>query len=164
MLLRRRLVGVVTALALALGQVGLCAGWSPSPEARKACCSRGSCPMHENDLANDAAGAHGISAHRGLDQSEADRCCGLSEQRDDPAPSAAGITPIVPLALLTTPVTLVVELDAARRDNRVPRRAAAGPRPLLLSVLLGEPTPVVVCPPASPELRVFDRAGHTAGT
>lgn len=136
MLLRRRLVGVVTALALALGQVGLCAGWSPSPEARQACCSRGSCPMHENDPAHDATGAHGTSAHSGVDQSEADRCCGLSEQRDDPAPSAAGITPVVPLALLTTPARLVVELDAARLDHRVPRRAAAVPRHLLLSVLL----------------------------
>jgi hypothetical protein len=137
MLLRRRLVGGVAALALALGQVGLCAGWSQSPEARQACCSMGSCPMHENDLASDAIGAaQTTSAHRGVDQSEADRCCGLSEQRGDPAPSAAGITPIAPLALLTAPVTLVVELDARRRDHRVPPRAVAVPRHLLLSVLL----------------------------
>ena len=139
MLLRRRLLGLVAAIALASGQLGLCAGWSSSPEARHACCTQGACAMHttQEDLADDPTRTTGgTTAHHAVDQSEADRCCGLSEQRDDPAPSAASVAPVVPLVLLTAPVALVVEPDAARRDNHGPHRSGAVPRHLLLSVLL----------------------------
>jgi hypothetical protein len=138
MLSRRRLVGVLAAFALATGQVGLCAGWSPSPEARHSCCNEGSCPMHATEAgsADDATVARATSVHHGVEQSEADRCCGLSEQRDDPAPSAAGIAPVVPLAPLTVPVALVVDRGASRPDNHDPSRSSAVPRHLLLSVLL----------------------------
>jgi hypothetical protein len=68
-----RLTAAILTLALATGQVGVCAGWLPTPEARMACCSDESCPMHKSKESGST---------RVLTQADADSCCAASEQDD----------------------------------------------------------------------------------
>ena len=82
---RRSVSAILVALALVVGQAGVCAGWLPTPEARMACCAGdGSCRMHE------PASSHAGTPHT-VSQTEADHCCAASEP-DDSAPSPSSIT------------------------------------------------------------------------
>jgi hypothetical protein len=71
--LGHRLPAVILTLALATGQVGVCAGWLPTPEARMACCSDETCPMHKSEESGST---------QVLTQAEADSCCAASAQDD----------------------------------------------------------------------------------
>src|SRR4051812_41807440 len=75
---------VVLSLGLLAGSPAVCAAWAPTPDARMACCSEAqACPMHPGD-------SHGLEAHHGLTQDEADACCASSEpQPSSPSPAVS---------------------------------------------------------------------------
>jgi len=124
-----RLSAVLLTLALATGQVGVCAGWLPTPEARMACCAdENTCPMHASEHSGST---------RVLTQAEADRCCALSEQ-DDSEPSSASLVS-VPLAFALGPAPAVIPASQSHADIwrvSVPTSTAHVPKHILLSVFL----------------------------
>lgn len=128
----RPVSAVLVIVALAAGNVAVCAGWLATPEARMACCSEGgSCPMHKAD--SDDSGAARV-----ITQAEADSCCAASEQ-NDPAPSSSIFVASVTLAVIPSPVPFVSAITAAQSDRRrriVPVPGARLPKHLRLSVLL----------------------------
>jgi hypothetical protein len=125
-----RLSAVLLALALAVGQTGVCAAGMPTPEARMACCTDNApCPMHGGDDGGST---------RVVTQAEADRCCAASE-RDDPAPSPATVAFSVPLSVIAGAVpALLPELPRQPHAWRtvMPPAPAHVPKHVLLSVFL----------------------------
>jgi hypothetical protein len=119
-------------LALMAGNVAVCAGWLPSPEARMACCTDGECPMHKGD-------SHHSGSQRTLTQAQADSCCASSERKNSnqsgPAFGAA-ITAAVLGAGIVVPASVpaLVLSDAWRTSAPIP--IAPVPRHVLLSVFL----------------------------
>ena len=70
--IRGRAFALLLTVALAAGNVGVCAGWTASATARMACCADDAgCPM-------EASVAH---AHRTMSQAQADACCAVSERQ-----------------------------------------------------------------------------------
>lgn len=127
----RRLPVAFLALALAVGQTGLCAGWMPTPEARMACCSGGGlCPMHGPE-SNDN------TPTRTVTQADADRCCAASEG-DDSAPSPSSFVFAAALAIVLSPVPTAPEPDrhASLPRPSAPLPASHVPRHVLHSVFL----------------------------
>jgi hypothetical protein len=128
----RRISAVLATLALAAGNVGLCAGWMPTAEARMACCAENdSCPMHKSD---SSAG----DTMRVVSQADADRCCALSSA-DDSAPSPAAFAFTSPLAIVASPVPFVLPQPQTYHQfgrSLVPSPPADVPRHVLLSVFL----------------------------
>lgn len=127
-----RLVCLVLMLAVAAGQAGLCAGWTPTPESRMACCSEGgACPMHTAD--SESTGTpHAVS------QVEADRCCAASEDSDS-APSPTNVLLPVTLAVVVGPIAdllPVLQPRLAVWAASEPPGATRVPKHLLLSVFL----------------------------
>lgn len=128
----QRLSVIVLALALLAGNAAICAGWTPTPEARMACCADGSCPMHKGD-------AHRSASGRVLTQAQADGCCASAESRHSSQPTPSLVTAIT-AAVLGAGVLLPVDApalvlsDAWRTSAPVP--VAPVPRHLLLSVFL----------------------------
>src|SRR3954469_2742442 len=98
----RRITAFVAALALCAGNVVVCAGWQPTPEARMACCMGGTtCPMHKSDH-------HEHSSTALVSQTQADSCCAAAAQRRDSAAAAStfaasGSIALVPVAAFTGP-------------------------------------------------------------
>ena len=131
-ILVRRLSAVLVALALAAGNVGLCAGWMPTAEARMACCAENdSCPMHKSD---SSAG----DMMRVVSQADADRCC-ASSSTDDSAPSPAAFAFTSPLAIAASPVPFILPQPQTHhqfRHSLVPSPPTDVPRHVLLSVFL----------------------------
>ena len=127
-----RLVGLVLMLAVAAGQAGLCAGWTPTPESRMACCSEsGACPMHNAD-------SEGSGTPHALTQAEADSCCAASEGTES-APSPTSIPLAVTLAIVVGPVADLLTAAQPRLaiwSTSVPLPATGVPKHLLLSVFL----------------------------
>jgi hypothetical protein len=129
----RYLAALAAVMGLAAGNVAVCAGWQPTPEARMACCLTGtSCPMHDSD-------GHGHdSTGGGLSQTQADRCCAASAERRE-SPSAAslfassGAIALVPTDMIFVPATVPA---AQEWRELVPLRASSVQKHLLLSVLL----------------------------
>jgi hypothetical protein len=123
---------VLALLVLASGSPAVCAGWLPTPEARKACCTGdGHCPMHHS--ASERPGVKRV-----VTQAEADTCCASSE-RDESAPSSAPLALSIVLALAPGPVLFSVpEAGPAIGAWRtlVPLPAAHVPKHVLLSVFL----------------------------
>ena len=128
----RRLSAVSLALALVVGQAGVCAGWMPTAEARMACCSdEASCPMHNSDSERDGS-------QRVVSQTEADSCCASSE-REDSAPSPSNLAFSLSLAVVIRPVPVLIPEPEARVDvarASAPITPARVPKHLLLSVFL----------------------------
>lgn len=128
----RRLRIAVLVLALSAGNGGLCAGWMAAPEARMACCAGdGSCAMHQASM--EAEGhAHPIN------QSDADRCCAISE-RGESGPAAAALALPTGLSLTSGPApeTLLAPVHLPRpAGESVHRPGCHVSRHLFLSVLL----------------------------
>jgi hypothetical protein len=132
MLLTRRSATIALVLFISAGDVGLCAGWAATAEARMACCvGGGSCPMHKSD-------EDGSDSARAVSQAEADGCCAASES-DDLTPSTPTFAMAVPPAALVHQFLAFVPpsalpLDAARES--VPLACSQVPKHLLLSVFL----------------------------
>jgi hypothetical protein len=118
-------------LATAPGNLAMCAGWKPTPEARMACCARGAiCPMRAHRGATAAA-------HSAITQAAADACCAAAD-RSDATPSSAYVL-AGPVAMLTAGLP-ALDFGPAWRP---PSRASESPPPartvrrhLLLSVIL----------------------------
>lgn len=128
-----RVSAFVLMLALAAGQAGLCAGWTPTPESRMACCAEGgACPMHDD-------AAEGAAREAAVTQAEADSCCAASEQDESaPTPPSSG-PPLVTLAVVVGPVGDLRSSPQPRRAfsaGSVPIPASGVPKHLLLSVFL----------------------------
>jgi hypothetical protein len=127
----RRLSAVLLTLALAATQVGVCAGWMPTPEARMACCSEdGSCPMHQPDSQDDGS-------RRIVSQADADRCCAASEDEESiPSPSSAAFS--VTFAVLLSPFAALLPEPESGPDfcASVPVPTRHVPKHVLLSVFL----------------------------
>ena len=116
-------------LTLAVSNPAWCAGWMPTPEARKACCTKdGHCPMERSEAGTPTV----------VTQAQADSCCAASEDHDSaPSPAATGF--VATLAVLDTPVAALVPDGASRRANELstaPLPPARVPKHLLLSVFL----------------------------
>ena len=125
----RRIAAAALSLILSFGGLGLCAGQA-TPEARMACCTDlGTCPMH-----------HGTpdGSTRVVTQADADACCASSD-RDESTPSASMVSPVVALALTTSPVpAMVLPQDPLFAAFNAPLRLPGGhvPKHVLLSVFL----------------------------
>lgn len=129
----RQVAAFVAALALCAGNVTVCAGWQPTPEARLACCMDGAtCPMHESDH-------RGRASRHVVSQAQADTCCGAAAQRRDSSVAgstfaASGAIALVPIAaMITAPTTASPE---QRWRALIPPPVSSTPKHLLLSVLL----------------------------
>jgi hypothetical protein len=122
---------VFLVLATAPGNLAMCAGWKPTPEARMACCAAGAmCPMRAQ------SGGKAPSRHA-ITQAAADSCCAAAD-RSDAAPSSAYVL-VGPAAVLTA-VLPVLDFGPDWRplssafESPPPGRTV--PRHLLLSVIL----------------------------
>jgi len=128
----RRITAFVAALALCAGNVAVCAGWQPTPEARMACCMDGTtCPMHKSDH-HDHSSSHSVT------QTQADSCCAAGAQRRDSVSAgltfaASGVIALVPVAAFTVPVSA---LSSQEWRALVPLRVSSVAKHLLLSVFL----------------------------
>ena len=130
--LARRASAVVALLTMIVGNIGVCAGWQATPEARMACCMDGAtCPMHKSD-------GHEHSSKRVVSQAQADSCCAAAAQRHDSAAAgstfaASSVTAPVPVAVFT-----VQPIAFASQEWRVlvPLPVSSTPKHLLLSVFL----------------------------
>jgi hypothetical protein len=128
---------LVAALALTIGltagNTAICAGWMPTPEARRACCADGGeCPMHKGD-------SHHSGSGRVLTQTAADSCCAAAERQRSTQSSPALVTTITAAVLgvgivLPASVPALVLSDAWR--TAAPISLAAVPKHVLLSVFL----------------------------
>ena len=129
-MLAKRLPAIVLSLALVAGNVAVCAGWAPTPEARMACCSDGgTCPMHTSES----------GSNRPITQAEADSCCASSEGEGS-TQSNPTVAPALSNAALGPAVILPVSaprlsLNASWRTI-VPVRSTPVPKYVLLSVFL----------------------------
>jgi hypothetical protein len=118
-------------LALFAGNLAVCAGWAATPEARMACCAGPDCPMHKSD-SSDSDGPR-------VSQTEADRCCAMSESGTS-TPSTPTSAIFTPATILLAAVVLPVEppslvlSDAWRGVTPLPATGVA--KHLLLSVFL----------------------------
>src|SRR5688572_1798613 len=101
-MLFRRFPALVLTLALASGNVAVCAGWAATPEARMACCTDdGACPMHTSESGSS----------RSISQAEADSCCASSEG-DDSTQSNPTVAAALSKAVLGPAVILPVSAPA----------------------------------------------------
>ena len=130
--LARRAAVLAITFALAAGNVALCAGWLPSPEARMACCADGECPMHKGD-------SHRSASERMLTQAQADSCCASSERENSsqssPAPGAAITAAVLGVgAVVPANVPALVLSDAWRTSAPIPSPPV--PKYILLSIFL----------------------------
>jgi hypothetical protein len=127
----RRGAALIAVLALCAGNLAVCAGWQPTPEARMACCMDGmTCPTHMSE-------DHEHASRQGVSQAQADSCCAAAQRRDSTAAgatfAASGVITLVPVAAFTAPVSALL---SQQWRALVPLPASSTPRHLLLSVLL----------------------------
>jgi len=128
-MLFRRCPALVLTLALASGNMAVCAGWAATPEARMACCTDdGACPMHTSES----------SSNRSITQAEADSCCASSEgdESTQSKPTGAALSNAVLGPAVILPVSApALSLKASWRTV-VPVRSTPVPKYVLLSVFL----------------------------
>jgi hypothetical protein len=129
----RRLAALALTFGLMAGNVAICAGWLPTPEARMACCADGvECPMHKGDSQRDGS-------ERVLTQAQADSCCASSEGKSSNQSNPSFVTAITAAVLgvgvvLPADVPALVRSDAWRTSAPIP--SAPVPKHVLLSVFL----------------------------
>jgi hypothetical protein len=119
-------------LTLCVGNVSVCAGWQPTPEARMACCTNGTkCPMHKSE----SRGSH--STHV-ISQAQADSCCAAASSRTQASTSDVVFALSGPTTLPASASVVVPVAVAALQEWRalVPLPVSPVPKHLLLSVLL----------------------------
>jgi hypothetical protein len=129
-LLLRRISNALLCLVLFAGNAAVCAGWTPSPEARMACCAEGnSCPMHKHESHDSAS----------VTQLDADRCCAATEGHSSSSPSAQSSAPAISLAVLGEGILLpadVPQLAVEHDDWTSAPLPSSTPTHVLLSVFL----------------------------
>jgi hypothetical protein len=127
------LSAVVLGLVLIAGNAAVCAGWTATPEARMACCSKGGdCPMHKGD-------SHRAAPEGALTQAQADACCAASERdqsnQTSPASVAAASSAVLGTGIVVpASIPALVLSDGWRTAAPVPIPPV--PRHVLLSVFL----------------------------
>jgi hypothetical protein len=121
---------VILVLTTAPGNLAMCAGWKPTPEARRACCAAGAmCPMR--------AHTDGTAARHAVSQWAADACCAAADRDDAPPASAFALAgPVAVLALAMAPIDSRPDWQRVVRAFESPPPSAAVSRHLLLSVIL----------------------------
>jgi hypothetical protein len=128
----RRIAAFVAVLALGAGNIAVCAGWQPTPDARMACCmDDAGCPTHTADR-------HDHSSKRAASQSRADSCCATAAQRRDSAAAVSrfadsSFVALVPLDTFTASPRVFM---SQQWRALVPLPASSTPKHLLLSVFL----------------------------
>jgi hypothetical protein len=128
----RRAAAIAAVLTLLVGNVAICAGWQPTPEARMACCTSGmTCPMHATE-------SRGIRSRRAFSQAQADSCCATTSTRTQPSTSTAAFVLMNASAFVASAPVAAPAVVPALHEWRalVPLPASPVPRHLLLSVLL----------------------------
>jgi hypothetical protein len=128
-----QLFALALIVLVTVGNVAVCAGWAPTPEARMACCVQGeTCPMHRKDFQSPGE-------KRVISQTQADVCCAASE-RQQSSPSTPALITMISSAVLgagvivPAPVPALVASDAWRAVAPIP--IAPIPKHVLLSVFL----------------------------
>ena len=124
-----RTVSLITLVTLVGGHLAECQGWLATAEARMACCAdEQQCPMHNG---NQQSGTN-----QGISQSDADRCCALSEHGDSiPTAKAVSVDSLAPIPFSVSgalPSTEPWFDRVAAHVSNPPSR----PRHLLLAVFL----------------------------
>lgn len=132
MFLIGRLAVLALVLVISAGDLGRCAGWEATAEARMACCVDGDvCPMH-------SSGNRGpTDSTRVVSQAEADSCCAAGE-RDDASPAARATAGVIAPAVLPQPILLapLTTSDDVSWRISAPITVDSVPRHLRHSVLL----------------------------
>ena len=128
-----RFAALALALGLGAGNVAVCAGWLPTPEARMACCAdEAECPMHQGD-------SHRSGSARVLTQAQADSCCAAAEGPHSNQLNPSIVTAIT-AAVLGVGVVLPANVPALMLSDAwrtsVPIPIAPVPKHVLLSVFL----------------------------
>jgi hypothetical protein len=129
----RRLSALAIVMALAGGNIALCAGWSSTPEARMACCTDGdACPMHKGE-------SHHSHSAQIITQAQADTCCAASEREQSSQSSPAFVAafssaPVDAGVVLQAPAPVLVLRNSWRAF--APSPVAAVPKHVLLSIFL----------------------------
>ncbi len=127
--LNHRLAALVCVVALLQGGWAECAGWQPTPQARRACCEENpNCPGHKNDQDNTAP----------VSQAAADSCCAASES-DESNPSGKPFAATITVAVLQPALSVVAPQSSLVHWHAVDLaglRASPVPKHLLLSVFL----------------------------
>src|SRR5262245_52160539 len=130
--LTRRIAAIGALLALSVGNLAVCGGWQPAPEARMACCTDDeACPMHGSE-------SHHADSKRDVSRAQADSCCAASPGNHSTTTNSAFVL-IAALAPATVPAPLAVPSTRAPFDTwraLLPLPASPVPKHLLLSVLL----------------------------
>jgi len=126
-----RLAALLCVVAFSQNVIAQCAGWQPTPEARRDCCRSGACPLQR----------HGHGAGKAITQQMADDCCSSASQHRDSSPSPSNSAPAMTLAVLHAGQAVAVVETAAIAMNaswsrETPSPPAHVPKHLLLSVLL----------------------------
>jgi hypothetical protein len=118
-------------LITAPGDLAMCAGWKPTPEARMACCAAGAmCPMRAQK-GSVAAARHVVT------QQAADACCAAADRDNSPPASAFVLSgPVAVLPVGVGAVDLRPAWQPARRAFESPPPSPGVSRHLLLSVIL----------------------------
>lgn len=134
MRLVHRLAALALTFGLMAGNAAICAGWTPTPEARMACCAD-ECPMHKGD-------SHRPGAQRVFTQVQADSCCASAEGQSSSQSSQSNPSSVTAItaAVLGVGVVLPANVpapvlsDAWRTSAPIPIRSV--PKHVLLSVFL----------------------------
>jgi hypothetical protein len=132
MTLTRQLFALALAVLISAGNAAVCAGWAPTPEARMACCSESTCPMHKGD-------PQGSESPRAISQAQADNCCASSEHESSSQSSPTFVAAISSAVLgtgiaLPATVPALVLTDGWRTAAPIPTLHV--PKHVLLSVFL----------------------------
>jgi hypothetical protein len=126
----RRLFVLALTVLMSVGNAAVCAGWSPTAEARMACCADGfGCPMHQ--------GQRGAGHDHDVTPAQADACC-VSSERSDPGQSVPAFVAMVsdaaPVAVVFPVIPPALTLRALGPTLPIP--VAPVPKHVLLSVFL----------------------------
>jgi hypothetical protein len=129
------LSAVVLAIALFVGNVGVCPGWAATPQARMACCEDGTCPMRRGGPSDRSAS----DSARTVSQAQADSCCASSEREESTQPELAYIVAATHAVLgdgvlMPASIPALVLSEHWRTVSPIPTTPV--PRHVLLSVFL----------------------------
>jgi hypothetical protein len=125
----RRVAWVVCLLAFAQSAAAQCAGWQTTPDARRACCQDGACPLHHHEDS---------TSRTQVTQAAADDCCAQSQRRES-SPSGSVFATTITSAVLQSAPPVVLSLAPAMPLGapwETPSPPTHVPKHLLLSVLV----------------------------
>ena len=135
LILSRRLFALALAVLISAGNVAVCAGWAPTPEARMACCADSDCPMHKGHKGESQSS----SSARVVSQAQADSCC-ASAEHENSSQSSPTFVAAISTAVLGTGIVLPATVPALVLSDGwrtvAPLPTTHVPKHVLLSVFL----------------------------